>query len=175
MKFLKYLFLLVIIGCSSSKVVSDYDSQTDFTQYKTFNFFEDVGEGLNELDKKRITNALTAELEAKGMQFADTPDFYINVISKEQESLNRNTIGIGIGSGGRNGGFGISGGIPIGNRKIDQKLMVDFVESKNNELIWQGMLHTEFREKASPEEKNTHYKKVIAKIISKYPPKKASN
>ena len=172
MKYYKYFFLLIIIGCASSKVVYDYDSQTDFSQYKTFNFFEDAGKGLNELDVKRVTYEITTALEAKGMRLAETPDLYINIMSNEQVSANRNRIGIGIGSGGRNVGFGISGGIPIESRKINQQVTIDFVESEKNQLIWQGIANSELNEKTSPEERRAYYQKLIQKILSNYPPKK---
>lgn len=171
MKQLKYLFVLFIIGCSSTKVVYDYDSKTAFEVYKTFNFFEDAGKGLNELDVKRITNELTKGLEQKGMVLSENPDMYINILSKESKSINRNTIGLGIG-GGRNVGFGISGGIPIGRKKLNQELTIDFVASKNDELLWQGIANGVINEKTKPAERLVHYKAVIEKILENYPPKK---
>jgi len=171
MKRLKYLLLLFIVGCSSTKVVYDYDSKTNFDRYKTFNFFEDAGKGLSDLDVKRITNELIRKLEQKGMSLSETPDIYINILSKESEVANRNTIGLGIGGGGTIG-FGISGGIPIGTKKMNQQLTIDFVESKNNELIWQGIADSEIKERTTPQEREIHYKKVIDKVLVSYPPNK---
>lgn len=171
MKHLKYLLLIVIMSCSSTKVVYDYDSKTNFDAYRTFNFFDDAGKGLNELDVKRITNELTIGLQQKGMKLSDTPDVYINILSKQSEAVNRNTIGIGIGGGG-NVGFGISGGIPIGGKKVNQQLTIDFVASKNDELLWQGISNSKIKERTSPVERLAHYKKVITEIIINYPPKK---
>lgn len=171
MRQLKYLFIIFIVGCSSTKVLYDYDSKTDFTAYKTFNFFEDAGEGLNELDVKRITNELTNGLQQKGMQMSEAPDMYINIISKEGKNIDRSTIGIGMG-GGRNVGFGISGGIPIGSKKINQRLIIDFVKSENDELLWQGIANETIKEKTTPEERLMHYKNVVEKILTNYPPKK---
>lgn len=171
MKLIKYLFLLLLVSCSSRKVVYDYDSKVDFTTYKTFNFFDDVGNGLNELDIKRITRELAVGLQQKGMKLSETPDIYINFLSKEKKAIRRNTIGVGIGGGG-NVGFGISGGIPIGAKKVNQQLTVDFVESKTNDLIWNGIANSEVKEKTSPEERLMHYKKVIAEILKGYPPNK---
>lgn len=171
MKQIKYIFLLLLISCSSSKVVYDYDSKVNFATYKTFNFFDDVGKGLNELDIKRITRELTVGLQQKGMKLSETPDIYINFLSKEKEAIRRNTIGVGIGGGG-NVGFGISGGIPIGAKKVNQQLTVDFVESKTNDLIWNGIANSEVKEKTSPEERLMHYKKIIAEILKGYPPNK---
>lgn len=171
MKKLKYFLLILLVSCSSTKVVYDYDSKIDFTVYKTFNFFEDAGKGLSELDVKRITNELFYKLQEKGMKLSDTPDVYINIVSKESEVANRNTIGLGIGGGGTVG-FGISGGIPIGSKKMNQQLTIDFVESKNDELIWQGIAESEIKERTRPEERELHYKKVIEKVLVSYPPSK---
>ncbi|WP_418649852.1 DUF4136 domain-containing protein [Tenacibaculum aestuariivivum] len=168
---LKFIFLLFIVSCSSIKVVYDYDAKTNFENYKTFNFFDDAGKGLNELDVKRITSELIVLLEQKGMTLADNPDMYINILSKQSTAVNRNTIGVGIGGGG-NVSFGISGGIPIGSKKINEQLTIDFVESKNNDLLWQGIANNDIKEKITPQEKVTHYKKVIGKILVNYPPNK---
>lgn len=170
MRKLNILFLLLLIGCSSSKVFYDYDKETNFTSYKSFNFFDDAGEGLNQLDIKRIKERITKQLEAKGVHYAEKPDIFINFFSKKRESENRNTIGIGIG-GGRNIGFGISGGIPISEKKIVQSLTIDFVEASNNQLIWQGVIESEFNENYSPYQKEEYYTKTITKVLNKYPPK----
>ncbi|TYP97992.1 uncharacterized protein DUF4136 [Tenacibaculum adriaticum] len=172
MKKLKYLLLLTIVACSSPKVVYDYDSKMNFNQYKTFDFFEDAGKGLNELDLKRITAEISQNLNKKGLRHSNTPDFYINILSKTREVQSRNTVGIGVGGGRRNVGFGISGGIPISSKKLNQQLTIDFVESKENQLIWQAILESEINEQTSPQERDVHYKKIIGKILAGYPPKK---
>ena len=171
MKYCKLLIILILVSCGSIDISSDYDSQTNFNAYKRFHFFEDAGKGLNELDVKRIHKSLTEGLQSIGLEKKDSPDFYINIVSEERVSEQRNTIGVGIG-GGRNVGFGISGGIPIGGRKIHQQIVIDFVDAKSNQLIWQGVVSSEIKEKLTPKEKEIHYKKVVQKILEKYPPKK---
>jgi hypothetical protein len=159
------------MSCSSTKVAYDYDSRTNFESYKTFNFFEDAGKGLSELDVKRVTNELTIGLQEKGLKLSDTPDVYINIISEQSEVVNRNTIGLGIGGGG-NVGFGISGGIPIGSKKVNQQLTIDFVASENDELLWQGISNSKIKERTNPIERLAHYKKNIIEILKEYPPNK---
>ncbi|WP_435263899.1 DUF4136 domain-containing protein [Tenacibaculum sp. nBUS_03] len=168
---LKFFFLFLFISCSSSRVIYDYDTKTDFKRFKTFNFFDDIGKGLNELDIKRISQKIVENLNTKGIKLSENPDFYVNFFSAERESTNRNTIGVGIGGGG-NVGFGISGGIPIGRKKINQILTIDFVEATSNELIWQSEINSELSERSSPSEKNTHYSQIIKKSFTNYPPKK---
>ncbi|MCG8795256.1 DUF4136 domain-containing protein [Tenacibaculum finnmarkense] len=62
--------------------------------------------------------------------------------------------------------------MPIGSKKINEQLTIDFVASKNNELLWQGIANTKINEKRTPTEKVAHYKKVIGKILVNYPPNK---
>lgn len=107
----------------------------------------------------------------KPLEEAENPDLFINVISKISEAQNNNTIGIGIGSGGNNGGFGISGGIPIGGKKLNQELIIEFVNAKTNEIVWEGILNSKIKEERKPEEKELHFQEVIQKILEKYPPK----
>ena len=170
MKQIKYLFLFLLMSCSTSKVLTDYDDEINFNDFKTYRFYEDLGKGLNELDIKRVTTIMNTELKELGFNEVEAPDFYINVISKLSEAQNNNTIGIGIGSGGRNGGFGISGGIPIGGKKLNEEFIVEFVNSKTNEIIWEGILNSTVKEKRKPEEKELHFKEIIKKILEKYPP-----
>ncbi|WP_405606783.1 DUF4136 domain-containing protein [Polaribacter sp. Asnod1-A03] len=171
MKFFKFLFLFLLIGCSSSKVVTDFDSKTNFNQYKTFAFFTDAGEGLNEFDIKRSLDAIFKNLSELGFKEGENADFYINIISKVSEPKVTNTIAIGLGSGGINGSFGVSGGIPIGGKKLDEELIIEFVDAKTNELFWEARLISTIKEKKTPDERVLYFKEVIKKMLNNYPPK----
>ena len=171
MKYFRYFFLLVIVGCSSSKVTYDYDAKTDFTKFKTYSFFEDVGEGLNEIDAKRFVASIENYLDSLGLKKVEKPDFYINVVSEKAELPKNNNVGIGVGGGGRNSGISISTGILFGGNKIREKITIDFVESSNNKLFWQGILNAKVREKIKPEDREILVDQIIIKILNKYPPK----
>jgi hypothetical protein len=172
MKQFKFLFLFLLIGCSSSKVITDYDDAINFNDFKTYQFYEDVGKGLNEFDVKRVIAVINSELESRDFKEVEKPDFYINVISKTSEAKTNNTIGIGVGSGSRNGGFGISGGIPIGGKKLNEEFKIEFVNAKTNQIIWEGFLNSTIKEKRKPEEKELHFKEIIKQILANYPPGK---
>lgn len=173
MKHLKYLFLLLIVACSTPRIVYDYDTEVNFSNYKTFNFFDDVGEGLNKFDVERITKEIKINLEKQGIRQAENPDFYVNVLSKVKRQNNSNSsVGVSVGRGNRGFGYGISTGIPIGVRKMFQEVTIDFVEAKNNELIWQGISESEIKENLTPEGRNAYYKVLVEKMIAGFPPKK---
>ena len=66
LKFISLLLIFVFSSCSSVRVVSDYDSLTDFSKYQTFAFYKpgiDKAK-ISDLDKKRIMRAVEAELVA---------------------------------------------------------------------------------------------------------------
>ncbi|UAM98456.1 DUF4136 domain-containing protein [Polaribacter litorisediminis] len=171
MKKVSFLFLFLLVSCSSSKVMIDYDAEIDFSNFKSYAFYEDVGKGLNEFDVKRVITVMNAELQQLGFLPSDNPDFFINIKSNISEAQNNNTIGIGIGNGGINGGFGVSGGIPIGGKKLNEEFTIEFVNAQNNILFWEAILNSKIKEKRKPEEKELHFKAIISKILEKYPPK----
>src|SRR5690606_40369597 len=95
MKF--YTFLLMIVAgiflnsCSTVRVTYDYDRATDFNTYKTYNFHQKGIDKLelNDLDKRRILNAIDAQMTAKGFAKTDaSPDLYINVLASSKEKIN---------------------------------------------------------------------------------------
>lgn len=159
----------LIVGCGSNKIVYDYDNKADFSSYKTFNFYDDAGDGMNDLDVKRAQTIIENELVRKGFRKAESPDFLINFTSQKLELEDNNSVGVGIG-GGRNVGIGISGGITIGPKKIREEFTIEFVNAKNDQLFWQGTSVKKVKEKIKPEEREIYLKEVVKKTFEKYPP-----
>ena len=172
MKKIKFILLFVLMSCSTSKVFIDYDSKADFLKFNTFDFYEDNGNNLNDFDVKRITSIIEKKLEDAGLNYSQKPDFFIYFDTKTTENQNNNTIGIGLGTGGRNGGIGVSGGIPIGSKKLDEEISIRFINAISNDLFWEASLTSTIKEKRTPEERIIHLQKVISEILSNYPPKK---
>ena len=167
------LILVVCMMLSCGAVVTvDYDEHLDYSKYRSYNFYPTIDSGLSELDNARIVRITDSLLYQRGFIKSETPQLYINFYAHEIVSRSRNTIGIGVGSSGRNMGVGVSGGIPIGGRVIDQQLTVDFIDVDKDELVWQAVAEGEMKERATPEQKEAYYLSVIQKILKKYPPKK---
>ncbi|MDP5061814.1 MAG: DUF4136 domain-containing protein [Maribacter sp.] len=162
--------LLVLTSCGSARVNYDYDNQTDFTAYATYNYFGDMETGLSELDEKRLMDALDATLGEKGYQFAEEPDIFINIKSSVFKSQPANNVGVGLGGGNGGIGGGVSIGIPVGGPKMTRELQIDFVDSNKDMLIWQAVSESPFREGDTPQEKSEKLQVVVDKIFSKYPP-----
>ena len=171
----RYIFITTLlaltVSCSAVRVNYDYDANTNFSNYVTYDYFIDMETGLSQLDEKRLLRVLDSTLQAKGYLLSGEPDFLINIMSQEYQSGAQNNVGVGIGGTNRNVGGGISIGIPVGNTSWERRIQFDFVDSRKNKLFWQGVAQSGFRENASPLVREEQLRKVVEKVFSKFPPK----
>lgn len=171
-KFCLLFLVTLLMSCGVSKVSYDFDTKMDFSQLKTYHIFENAGEGLNELDIKRIITAIDNNMEFLGFIKKENPDFFIDFKSQIRDNNNRNTIAVGFGNIGRNTSIGVSGGIPIDNKKYIEDFSIDFVKAtKEQQLFWQGTLSSKIPENTIPEKRINHINKVVTKILNGFPPK----
>lgn len=172
MKCLKLLVIcLFMVSCGAVHVNYDYDDQTDFSAYSTYNYFADMETGLSDFDERRLVDAMATTLKEKGLLFSEEPDMLINVQSTVQSGQPNNAVGVGLGGGGGAVGGGVSVGIPIGRANETRMLSIDLVDAKKDVLLWQATSESPFNEADSPVEKEQKMQELIAKIFAKYPPK----
>ena len=115
---MKYFLLLLVpvilfSSCDSMDVFADYDKETDFTQYKTYNFLkwpEQNEEMVNDIDKRRILTAISNEMELRGFtKIEGDADVMVNFIL----ILEKKT-GVQAYSDYYGGGYGGYYGYPMG-------------------------------------------------------------
>lgn len=111
-------------------------------------------------------------MESKGFSASEEPDVFVNAYSREFVDQNRSSVGIGIGGGGRRGGVGVSGGIPIENNSVILEVTIDFIDVAEDSLVWQAIVETKFNPNASPEERRAMFDEIVQKALEGYPPKK---
>ena len=78
---------------------------------------------------------------------------------------------VGFGNADSNSVFGVSGGIPIGSKKIREVLTIEFLTPIKEELFWNATLESTVKEKRLPQEKEIYFQIIVPKVLSKYPPK----
>lgn len=173
MKYLKIITLtLLIVSCAPIRVNYDFDKSTNFSDYKTYNYYADMKTGLSELDTKRFLNALDVKMLAKGFRLAENPDFFIDIKSTEFQTAQRNTVGVGLGGGGRNVGGGVSIGIPVGQTGVNRQITIDFVDENGKGLFWQAVSESSFNPNATPEKREAKLQAIIEKVLVNYPPER---
>lgn len=162
--------LCLVTACAPIRVNYDYDTATDFSTYKTYNYYTPLDTGLSDLDNKRLLNTLDAQLQAKGLTLSVTPDFVINIQSSEFQQAQRSNVGVGMGGGGGGVGGGLSIGIPVGQADINRQIIFDFVDDSKTGLFWQAVSESAYNPNAKPEQREAQLQKIVTKVLSKYPP-----
>lgn len=166
------LILLFVVACNTPKATYDYDQQVNFSQYSNYELFPDFQSGLSQLDENRLIRSLEANMETKGFSKSSDAGIYVNIYTETYQRDNRSRVGLGIGGGGGNVGVGVSGGIPVGEMDSYLQLTFDFIDAKNDALIWQAVVDSPFNFDGSPEQRQTAFDKIVEKALSGYPPKK---
>jgi len=160
--------IFLLTSCNVIRVSSDYNNKINFSDYKTYAFSKngiDDAE-INDIDKKRILNAIDVELSSKGLiKSAIDPDIMINFFTKSNKKINYYP-----GYDYYSTGLAIS---PWYNNYYYQNytegvLFIDIVDYKNNELIWQGIGKGYIPSKR--DKKEEQIKLFVNKILLPFPP-----
>ncbi len=166
-----FAFTLLLVSCNAVRVNYDYDKDTNFSNYTTYNYYPDVVTGLSDLDNKRLFTAVDQSMAAKGILLSEEPDFLINIQGRSSQIPRNNSVGVGLGGGGRGLGGGISMGIPVGQPGLELEIQFDFVDNTKRTLFWQGISQGPFNESMTPVAREQKLKQIVDKVFSKYPPK----
>lgn len=169
---LPILFLTFLTSCGAVHVQYDYDRETVFSAYTTYNYYPGMNTGLSELDNRRLMKVIDSTMRTKGLLLSEEPDFYVAILGRTFQAVRNNTVGVGVGGTGRNVGGGLSVGIPVGAAKIEREVQFDFVDSQKDELFWQAIAVSTFNDNSTPEIKEAKLRAMVEKAFEKYPPKR---
>ena len=83
--------ILLLSSCNTIRVSSDFNDKISFNDYKTYAFSKkgvDEAE-INDIDKKRILNAIDVELSSKGLRKSSIePDLMVNFFTESNKKIN---------------------------------------------------------------------------------------
>jgi len=165
MKFLKALFVLLLISataCTSVQVVTDYDARTNFKEYTTFAFYKTGIDkaAISDIDKRRIMRALEAEFLAKGMKKSANPDVLVSLFTQSKKKIVLNEH--------YHGRFYYPYQPVSVSKYIEGTLFIDVIDVAKKEVVWQGIGKGVLHAKTG-ERKDKRIREFVAKIIAKYP------
>jgi hypothetical protein len=163
------LFLLLPMILSAQKVTTDFDHSANFAQYKTFMWIREP-EMHDPLMKRRVMDAVNAQLTAKGLQMVSSgADLGVvaNAATREKHTLQTFYDGFG-GWGWRwGGGMGMATTIP--ETYTVGTLIVDLFETSTKQVVWRGTATETLPDK--PEKTAEKLNKAVEKMFSKFPPR----
>lgn len=163
-------FIVSLSSCTSVRVASDYDKQTDFNAYKTFAFYKpgiDKAE-ISDLDKRRILRAIEAELLIKGFTKSENPDLLISIFTKSREHVNVSNNNYG--NWGYHWGWSpwYWNSPTTISKSVEGDLYIDLIDAKKKELIWQGKGSGYLT--LNTNKKEERIKEFVSTIMERYPP-----
>lgn len=190
MRTLKTMAVCLLIGTvavscsvSSSAIVTDYDQEANFNNYRTFYWSDDFQmenereeEPLffNTLIKKRLKAAIRPQMESRGYVLDENnPDLLVDsrvvVQTRNISSGNSYPYFPGYGHGyGYFGyyGYGYYGGYQSSEEHKEGGVVIEIIDMAKRQLIWQGfapdVLH------ANTTDKQKEIREAVAKIFAKY-------
>ena len=176
------LILFFLSACTSVRVVTDYDRETDFKNYQTYAFYKtgiDKAQ-ISDLDKKRILRAIDTEMANRGFTKSQNPDMLISIFTKEREQVDVFNNSIGWGWGWR--GFGWAGGWGWNpwlwganwghnvSTRTEGSLYIDLIDADDKQLVWQGRGVGTLNTIKNIDKKEERIRKFVSEILAQYPP-----
>ena len=143
----------VISACASPgpSVSSSVDPDINFGSLKTFGFMPELGTdrpgGIRTLLSNMLINAVSKELEDRGMRQADSPDVLVNFFVNVDQKLDVYRIpSTRSYYGYRYGRYRAWRGFETRVREYNQgTLSIDIVDPKRKMLIWEGVAQERLR------------------------------
>ncbi len=176
------LLLALLSACSSGLTVrSEIDPSTDFSQYKTYNFFEPMGieGGYNSpIFGEHFRAAIGGEMNRRGYRVADRPELLINVTIRSDDKVRMRSYTSPYMSGGYYGrpggayaGSAVGVGVSSGTRATmttEASVFIDFVDFEQHRVVWQGVAIVDVTDKVALQLRDAIYT-AVDKVLAEYP------
>ena len=178
------LIALLISGCSSLKVETDFDPNVAMNPPKNFYIVHKPAENEDTLVSDRIIEALQKELISLGYKNSSKENadflvlFHIGVTTKSRvvtdyQRVNMYPYSYGHGFGYGYRGYGGHGTVTVAESKNysykEAKLIVDAVIPTSNRIFWRGTAKDQLQSHDNPQERIAYINKVLKTLMKKFP------
>ncbi|MDH4124641.1 MAG: DUF4136 domain-containing protein [Gammaproteobacteria bacterium] len=151
--FTVFAVAVVMSGCSSqAKLRADYDDSVDFSQYRTYNYYDTTGRYDTEyqnLFTRYVKQAIDIEMQARGYMLSDAPDLLVNFNVKTADKTKVTTSpSMGVSAGGYYGyrggyyspwvGYGYGTETHV-SQYTEGTYNIDLVDPKLKRLVWEAV------------------------------------
>ena len=172
----------LLAGCASGpRIQSDYDHTIDFSQYRTYNFFNPMGiesPNYSSIYGSIFRDAIGKEMASRGYTLSDNPDLLINVSGRLQDKTKVTTTSDPYMAGGyygyRRGAYGAWGGYGYGttthvSNYTEGTINVDMVDREQKRMVWEGVAVGRVNDKNTNDEKRANIYAGIKEMFAAYP------
>jgi hypothetical protein len=172
---------MLLASCASKPTIeTDYDHSIDFSNYKTYAFFNPMGienPNYSSIYGSIFRDAISKEMESRGYIVSDNPDLLINVSGKFQDKTRVTTTSdphMGGYYGYRRGAYGAWGGYGYGSsthvsQYTEGTVNVDMVDRAQKRMVWEGVAVGRVQENKTNEETRANIYSGIQEMFAAYP------
>jgi hypothetical protein len=176
------LTLVLLSACSSGlQVRSDIDTDINFSQYSTYNFFDPMGieGGYNSpIFGELFRESISGEMNRRGYRLADNPGILINVTIRADDKVRLRSYTAPYMSGGYYGypggvygGSALGMGVATGTRvtsTTEASVFIDFVDIQKQRAVWQGVAVVDVTDEVRERLRDAIFT-AVDKVIAEYP------
>lgn len=176
-----FLLVYVLLALGAGRVAAQgqnygFARDADFSKYKTYKWVSiESAQHLDELTADQVMGTIEVELGKKGLKMSpsDKADLYIGfqITSGNEKQLDHYDIGseyIPPAGANADSAGGAAATVHSG------PLVLYMYDAAKKRLVWWSALPNAIDASASPEKKQRHLDKAIAKLLKDYPPQKKS-
>lgn len=163
------LISVAIVGCSAD-VATDYDTQVNYYQFKTYQFATSPANTVITLDSSRVENAITAQLDNKGLT-AEPSAADLTVKHYIQQQSDFRSYGTSLGVGYRHRNVGVAYTTPSRYREYRYgKLVVELIDNDNNKIVWRSISQRKLTETMTSKSRDEFIDEQVFEMFKNYPP-----
>lgn len=161
---------LAVSSCSPFQVKSDYAETANFNSYKTYKLrIDDLK--LNDIDKDRVLNEVSRQLQAKGLSVGESPDLIVNVKANHRKIRDvQDGRPYGMYGWGGPWGWGVGVNRTWTHNYNEGALIIDLIDARTQKLVWQGSGSGISVD--SPKSKQKQIPEIVSEIMANYPPQR---
>ncbi len=165
------MLLWLAVGCgSTTQVFTDYDRDAHISGYQTFGWLSPLSIEArnnplyyNELNDKRIKNAVAVQLESRNYTYSEDPDIMIHyhIIIEDKTVMRTDPYGYYYGP------YWMRSEISVYEYQ-EGTLIIDLMDAKTDNLVWRGWI-TNFLKNRDPEKMEESINNAVRMIFAEYP------
>lgn len=172
--------LLAACAASGPTIKSDYDPTVDFSQYRTYNFFNPMGienPNYSTIYGAIFREALSREMDSRGYVKSEDPDLLLNVSARLQDKTKVTTYTDPYPAGYygyRRGfydpwmGYGYGTSTHV-SQYTEGTVNVDMVDARAKRMVWEGVGVGRIKEGRSNEEIRQAINNGVSEMFASYP------
>lgn len=177
------VFSLLLAACAPSvKVRSDTDPGVNMSQFKTYDFFSQLGvegDDYSSLLGQHFRDSISQQMNSRGLSQSGQPQLQVNVSIGAQDKVRVNTYSdpylhggyYGYGGYGHYGSpFYYGGGSTrtTVTQYTEANVYIDMVDSTEHKLVWQGVATFTVTDKMQSQLRDTIFS-TVDKIFTQFP------